>query len=183
MSYQRTVNSTLTIKCYCVGIWQGILFWEVESGLFGIFDLKKSFEKTRLFCGSSKRVWKPNIGSNYAPATWLHGARCCTHLPAPTLARLDKLEKSSTSSIQLKPPWCKTIFNSANVLTFYVNIVINMFFIHVSLAGENPAGLQTNGAPGLHQLCFGPTNPSLGLLFSFLWASLQIIFVSRWRFQ
>ena len=148
------------------------------------FLSEKSFEKPRLFCGSSKRVWKPNIGSNYAPATWLHGARlqppACT---APTLARLDKLEKSSTSSIPLKPPWCKTISNSANVLTFYVNIVINMFFIHVSLAGENPAGLQTNGAPGLHQLCFGPTNPSLGLLFSFLWASLQIIFVSRWRFQ
>ena len=154
------------------------------------FLSEKSFEKPRLFLWLEQKslktkYWLKLCTCDMVAHTCLHSPwhPPGTHLPAPTLARLDKLEKSSTSSIPLKPPWCKTISNSANVLTFYMNIVINMFFIHVSLAGENPAGLQTNGAPGLHQLCFGPTNPSLGLLFSFLWASLQIIFVSRWRFQ
>ena len=156
-------------------------FWEVESGLFGIFDLKKALKSPDFFVARAKEFENQILVQimHLRHGCTVHG---CSHLLAlhPPWQGWTSWKSHPPVQSHSNPHDAKLyISNSENVLTFYVNYVINMFFIHVSLAGENPAGLQTNGAPGLHQLCFGPTNPSLGLLFSFLWASLQIIFVSR----
>ena len=60
-------------------------FWEVESGLFGIFDLKKALKSPDFFVARAKEFENQILVQimHLRHGCTVHG---CTHLPALTLA-------------------------------------------------------------------------------------------------
>ena len=70
-------------------------FWEVESGLFGIFDLNKALKSPDFFVARAKEF------ENQILVEIMHLRHGCTHLPALTLA----VPGTHLAPTYLHPPW------------------------------------------------------------------------------